>query len=457
MPRVRVQPLNIEIPEQNPFANDLLDRKEAVVTLTNIVRNIDGPCILSIDAPWGAGKTTFLNMWEKYLETKGFAVARFNAWENDFLEDPFVALSTEIIEALRSAGVVESGWKALSGQATQVVMQVAPTILGSLASNAPILGSSAESVVKDLAERVISSHVESKDAIQGFKVRLEQLASDLSISKEGLPLIVMIDELDRCRPSYAIELLETAKHIFSVDHVMFSLSINRQQLAESIKGVYGYGFSATDYLERFFDISFSLPGVDRSTYIEETLRSVEIYQTLESQPLCKRAFVRILDASQLSPRELARAIHYLSLVFASMDKSEQLQVGTAAMLMAYKAISYSSYQRYVNGALTDSQALQGVTVNFPTENQGIENTPEYATFRTIVIACNQWKRGERVDSEALVGGVLNSTEGVSEYDGELRRMLETYAGYVAADLDLEGLIRKIELVSEDYPSGSVAS
>ena len=59
MPRVRVQPLDIEVPEQNPFAEDLLDRREAVETLTNIVRNIDGPCILSVDAPWGQERLPF--------------------------------------------------------------------------------------------------------------------------------------------------------------------------------------------------------------------------------------------------------------------------------------------------------------------------------------------------------------------------------------------------------------
>ena len=174
MPRIRVQPLDIEVPEQNPFAEDLLDRREAVETLTNIVSNVDGPCILGIDAPWGAGKTTFLNIWEKYLGAKGFIVVRFNAWENDFLKEPFVALSTEIIEELRRAGGVESGWRSLSGEATQVVMQALPSILGSIASNTPILGSSAETAVKSLAERVISSHVKSQHAIQGFRVSSKQ-------------------------------------------------------------------------------------------------------------------------------------------------------------------------------------------------------------------------------------------------------------------------------------------
>ena len=381
---------------------------------------------------------------------------RFNAWEEDFLQEPFVALSTEIISALRRMGVVESSWKALSGEATQVVMQALPSILGYLASSVTMLGSASETVVKSLAERLLASHDESQSAIQSFKDRLGQLACELAKNHEGLPLIVVIDELDRCRPSYAIELLETAKHIFSVDSVIFALSTNRQQLEASIKGIYGDSFSATDYLERFFDISFRLPSVDRRTYIEETLQSVRIYDVLGSQSLCKQAFVRLLDASQLSARELSRAIHFLSLVFASMDVRDREQIGVAAMLMAYKATNYSSYQRYINGALTDGQALQGVTVNFPTENQAIENTVEYATFRTIILACNQLKRGERVDVEALVSGVLDSTEHPLVYDRDLRDDLETYAAYVVSQLDLDGLISKLELVSEDHPSGSEA-
>ena len=73
MNRMRVQPANIEIPDQNPFANDQLDRQEPVETLTSILQRVDSPCILGIDAPWGSGKTTFLDMWDKYLRRRGFA------------------------------------------------------------------------------------------------------------------------------------------------------------------------------------------------------------------------------------------------------------------------------------------------------------------------------------------------------------------------------------------------
>ena len=79
----RIQPQDIEIPEQNPFEYDLLDRKEAVETLTRLVGAIEGPCVLAVDAPWGAGKTTFLKIWAQNLRNQHFSVVEFNAWKTD--------------------------------------------------------------------------------------------------------------------------------------------------------------------------------------------------------------------------------------------------------------------------------------------------------------------------------------------------------------------------------------
>ena len=78
--------------------------------------------------------------------------------------------------------------------------------------------------------------------------------------KPGVPwrIVVMIDELDRCRPDYAVRFLETVKHIFEVDHVAFVIAMNREQLVESVRDVYGAGFDAENYLERFGDVRLRL-------------------------------------------------------------------------------------------------------------------------------------------------------------------------------------------------------
>ena len=99
---IRIRPAEVEIPCSAPFQNDLLDRKKPAEVLTQLVDGIDGPCVLTIDAPWGAGKTTFLKMWSQHLRNEGFPVVEFNAWETDHAEDPFVALASELEEGLKS-------------------------------------------------------------------------------------------------------------------------------------------------------------------------------------------------------------------------------------------------------------------------------------------------------------------------------------------------------------------
>ena len=73
---IRIQPREIEVPKEDPFANDLLDRKESVEVLTHLVRSFEGPCVLALDAAWGNGKTTFLRIWTQYLRNHDFPRCR---------------------------------------------------------------------------------------------------------------------------------------------------------------------------------------------------------------------------------------------------------------------------------------------------------------------------------------------------------------------------------------------
>ena len=97
---VRIRPEDIEVPEDDPFKNDLLNRKEPAEILRNLVDAIEGPCVLAVDAAWGAGKTTFLRIWSRYLLNQGFPVVRFNAWETDHAGDPFISLVSELTAGL---------------------------------------------------------------------------------------------------------------------------------------------------------------------------------------------------------------------------------------------------------------------------------------------------------------------------------------------------------------------
>ena len=125
---IRIQPKEIEIPPDDPFAYDLLGRRQPVEVFTRLITDVEGPCAVALDAAWGAGKTTFLKMWAQHLRNEHYPVVEFNAWETDASGDPFLALSTEITSGLRDWGKrpVELKIQRTEMLAKQVLRRTAP-------------------------------------------------------------------------------------------------------------------------------------------------------------------------------------------------------------------------------------------------------------------------------------------------------------------------------------------
>ena len=88
------------INKENPFENDKLNRELEANNLTNLLNLVDNQMVLAIDSPWGTGKSSFLKMWNQKLINEGYDTVFFNAWENDFVEDAFIAFVEEIRESL---------------------------------------------------------------------------------------------------------------------------------------------------------------------------------------------------------------------------------------------------------------------------------------------------------------------------------------------------------------------
>ena len=151
---IRVQPPEIEIPKENPFRNDLLYRSEAVDTLTHLVGNLEGPCVLAIDAAWGFGKTTFFNMWSQNLRNQRFPLVAFNAWKTDFFEDPFLTLSTELTEGLQSRVTTPPGeiMKNLKDASQKVLRWVGPGAVHFAVAQVPVIGPQLAEDAASLAE-----------------------------------------------------------------------------------------------------------------------------------------------------------------------------------------------------------------------------------------------------------------------------------------------------------------
>ncbi|MGK0254752.1 MAG: hypothetical protein ACI9OE_002260 [Mariniflexile sp.] len=253
--------------------------------------------VLNINADWGFGKTYFLNNIKLELEERNHQVVYFDAWKNDFSDKPLLGFIAEINNALESFMSDESSltedvkdgfikrFKKLKGAAAPLMLGfLAKQLVGSSygqiqeyfddednteteqekvskSSNKALddVAKTVSSITTKAAELALKEHVTTKDSIEKFKINLKDLVE--YINKEAdkkLPLFILVDELDRCRPNYAIELLETIKHLFEVEGVYFILATASHQLSHSINAIYGEKFESKRYLNRFFDQEYQL-------------------------------------------------------------------------------------------------------------------------------------------------------------------------------------------------------
>ncbi|PEN07887.1 hypothetical protein CRI93_05425 [Longimonas halophila] len=263
------------IPEDVPFRNDKLDREPTADFLTDLLCSAEGPYVMSLNAPWGTGKTTFVKMWKQKLINDGYSALYFNAWENDFADDPLIAF-IDAIDVLVDEQSGGSKTEALKDAGGKILKQVAPLGLhlltaGVLSGNefddgfGELLADQKDNIANALIQGggdLVKAHQQKKGAIEAFRHELQTFVEELQDNAgedEHAPLFFFVDELDRCRPDFAVELLERIKHLFNVPGIIFILVTNPDQLRHSVKAMYGQGMNAKGYLRRFVDLDYTLP------------------------------------------------------------------------------------------------------------------------------------------------------------------------------------------------------
>lgn len=265
------------MPESIAWREDLMGRAKSARFLTSYIDAADDISVVNINSPWGTGKTFFLSNWRAEIFSER-ATVYFNAWENDFNSDPLVAIVANIRDQLEEylpktipikrklSAVASSAGAAIVATAPIVFKQVAKKFTGvdtEELSEVATEASEDNQTVPDMAakfvEELIKNNKANLDSVDNFKNALTKLIDEARARTDGKPVYIFIDELDRCRPTYSIELLERVKHFFSIPGCKFIIATDTTQLAHSIKAVYGAEFASTQYLKRFFDLSYSFP------------------------------------------------------------------------------------------------------------------------------------------------------------------------------------------------------
>ena len=259
------------------WSDDLLGRKVRAEFLLNYLDQ-DVCRVLNLDSPWGAGKTYFLRNWRLQLHENSRPVVYFNAWENDFLGDPLLSLVSVIRDQLSmqvgTQVLVGEKIKEFTKRAGELAVAIAPSIMKAAAKKylgddfLDVLdGEATAETAEKFVEKILGKNKEALNAVKQFQDSLTELFKTVSSKSDGKPVYIFIDELDRCRPTYAIELLERVKHFFAIEGCRFVIATDTEQLAHSICAVYGSGFASKRYLKRFFDSTFKLDNTHLDNWI----------------------------------------------------------------------------------------------------------------------------------------------------------------------------------------------
>jgi len=456
----------IEVIKENPFAECKLEREQYANILSKVINNYADGFVLAINNEWGTGKTTFVKMWQQALKNEGFKTIYFNAWENDFDNNSLVALMSELKTLTNKKN--DKIFKSVVEKGAILARNVLPALAKSLVKkhtgvDMDMIIEGVENVAKgvtEILEKEINEYTTKKKTVLEFKKELEKFIKKTGNDK---PFVFIIDELDRCRPDYAVEVLEQVKHFFSVYGIVFVLSIDKNHLASSIKGYYGSNDINTDeYLRRFIDLEYSIPKPSTRLfcgYLYNYYSFDDFYSSDErkkysafsddSTNLLKMA-VLLFDKSNATLRQQEK-IFALTRLVLSFFKPEQHTFPTLLFVLIYfKTMKNKLYEEIKNN-IYSVQELCNIFENFIS----IDFSKEYSVNLLYVEALLLIFYNNNKDSRSQEKLFDIDTEGEkiclinSKFQSTKRNLVDYFTSIFREsfeNLQLSYILKKIDLI-----------
>ena len=365
----------LEINETAPFRNDVLNRQPLVEFLASLIDRLSGPFVLALDSPWGTGKTTLVRMLKAKLEQDKFECIYFNAWQVDYVTDPLVALVSAIDDIHLKDGTAESAFRGHMKTAKKITTVVAKrlAIAGVKAATLGILdiAEDLEGIAADATEKITENLVDSfkneKKELEKFRCAVEKAVEQLEAAGKKDKLVFFIDELDRCRPTFAIEMLERIKHLFDVPNIIFVLSIDKTQLEASTAAVYGEKINAPEYLRRFIDLEYGIPVMNTKKFTANLLKrfdldsvfSLRIGSELQYDKSNFIDFFTLLaDIFELSLRARERCITRLAVILDQTPSNHYLDPILISLLVVLRSNAPKVFNAICREMLTPAGIME---------------------------------------------------------------------------------------------------
>ena len=262
-------------------ANPIL-RNQYVFRFAKMLSYMEDDCYsIALNGDWGSGKTFFVKQVKLLLDAanpqsgmpeetrrlieaqiqtaawpESYVTVYYDAWSYDNHDDPILSLVYATLQNGQGLDLSSNSGIRILNAATAVFDAVTGKNLTALMNG--LKGLRSEDKLS-----AIKKNEDLKEKIREF--------INLLIEEHGNRLVFFIDELDRCKPDYAIRFLERIKHYFDDERITFVFSVNLTQLQWTVRSYYGNGFDATKYIDKFFDLQISIPRTNSDSFLRDRL------------------------------------------------------------------------------------------------------------------------------------------------------------------------------------------
>lgn len=285
---------NVDATDKNvleSIKNNTLGRNVDVKETIELLERIEGNFFISLDAKWGNGKTFFVRQIEKtleYLTKRTWPVDECDEKQVENLKHFFSKTDLESLNLQQSyLPIYYNAW--LYDNHNDPLLSLVYVISKLIDVNTKFPEEKKTTISKLLSRLTVAVNMgklpvsidvtpsepdERKDILNEIKTS-EEIRTivnnifDEVITERAQRLVIFLDELDCCRPDYAIETLERIKHYFDDERIIIIASINKEQLVHTVRNIYGEYFDASGYLNRFFDLPLHLPNRGIDTYLKQ--------------------------------------------------------------------------------------------------------------------------------------------------------------------------------------------
>lgn len=414
--------MDIDITTKTFDERDEFQRRNIAEKAIKLLRSDIDISPMVIDGSWGTGKTEFCHKFINLMkEDETHSIIYIDAFKADHVNEPLMTVLAEIIKTLPEDSRRESfikkilpavrfGIKALAkAGVSHLLRQDFADVAEDFTDE---IEEATDKAIDATAELILKEHVEAEKNLKTLQAALTEIASNS-------PIVIFIDELDRCRPSFAIDMLEIIKHTFDVENVSFVLITNTQQLKASINHCYGQAVDAQRYLDKFIKFRFELsPKIERSTNLPILAASNHFFKLVEDKNCLPNKFLvssyfrkaidHLIQHQDLSLREIETLVLHMQIV-QTLSNSEtftnQTYIGgillrlIGVMLVCYRPELLIKIKKGIVDAKLLGEFL-GVEKT-PFLEEGGSTHPEAFEFIMAILAkdCNTNIENYRVSAE----------------------------------------------------------